>query len=269
MKRKITFLFLLFILFVTFSLSIDEAHIEHPVVINTTKIESEWEKKARLATELLSTQSSVYAHWQAFNTLIYANKKLNLTHLNLEILQRAREKFSSENQQEYIYKELIHTHQLFDQHEEAIKYAEILISMFYLPKAEKNEMSMSIAENAIAIGEYTKAEKFIKSTLPANFNTKSVLSYDECESVLALINLYYFSDESKQASQYVDILLAQEDSSDEQRAHALLIKGGIYEQDRYYDEARKCFIQALDIHPNRNAVEARIEGIAEKSNSSM
>ncbi len=269
MKKKLTFLVLLLLVFATFSLSRNEIHVEHPVVIDTTKIESEWEKKARLAKELLSTQSSVYAHWQAFNTLIYANKKLHKTHLNLEILQRAQEKFKSQKQQEFIYKELVHTHQLFAQHEEAIKNAEILISMFYLPKHEKNEISITISENAIAIGEYEKAEKFIKSTLPSNFNTRSVLTNEECENVLALINLYYFSDESKQASQYVDILLSQKNSSDEQRAHALLIKGGIYEQDRYYEEARECFIQALDIHPNRAAVEARIEGIAEKSNSSM
>ncbi len=269
MKKKLIFLSLLFLLFTVFSLSINEAHIELPVVINSTKIESEWEKKARLSTELLSTQSSVYAHWQAFTTLIYANKKLNKTHFNIEILKKAQTKFTQTKQQEYIYKELISTYQLFAQHEEAIKNAEIFISSFYLPKREKNEISMSIAENAIAIGEYTKAENFIKSTLPSNFNTNTVLTNDECESVLALINLYYYSDDNKDASQYVDILLSQKHSSSEQRAHALLIKGGIYEQDRYYDEARACFIEALDIHPNRAAVEARIEGISKKSNTSM
>ncbi len=269
MKIKLTFFTLLIILFLAFSLSINDAHIELPVVINTTKIESEWEKKARLSTELLSTQSSVYAHWQAFTTLIYANKKLNKTHLNIDILNKAKDKFTSKEHQEYIYKELVQTHQLFAQHQEAIKNAEILISMFYIPKKEKNEICTSIGESAIAIGEYEVAEKFIKLTLPPVFNAKSELSYDECESVLALVNLYYFNDNTKYANQYVDILLAQNNSSDEQRAHALLIKGGIYEQDRYYEDARKCFLQALDIHPNRAAVEARIEGVGKKSNNSM
>lgn len=252
------FCLLFSILFMCTACSTDSTAVKQDKELMIQAVESaDWSLASLIAQRILMEEVNPEIRWQALEVLVHADKqRMDLT-WTLPALTKALSEFESEEQQKYIYKELISLYTALNDYEKTIDLIKKCIDLPQTSLAEKTELELKIAQLALAHNDFATAEEQLLVCLERE---KTGTFYNQC--LFDLSNLYFLLNNIEKVEEYTDLYLALPEATNEDKSWILFIKGDILETQEKYEEALQSFMQAIEYHPNKEVVELRIKNLS-------
>ncbi len=253
------------ILILTFSLSAcneeskKEDELTSFILVEQALEKNDWTVAAHLSQRILIEELDMNKRWQALQSLVESTKSLGDVRWTITALEGNLIDFTSPKAQEYILSELIIAHASALNYTAATEYAEKLLKNQNLSDARIAELEITIANYALILSDFTKAENSLKSCL---LKDELAESYRQCTFMLG--NLYYLSNKNEESMQQIDIFLNLPDISYPNRAQALFLKGDMLETAGKKKEALELYKQSIRYHPNPETIQVRIKNLETK-----
>ncbi len=242
------------VLFLSGCLGEDESAQDY-ALFETALEESDWSLAAQLAQRILIQELDSQKRWEVFQQLIYATKELGNISNVISVLESNMQTFTQPEQRIFIYEELVEAYSALQQFDKAIETGQNLLLLEGISEERKIAIEFQLLEYALNSFDFENAKAILYSLA-----LKNPIGY---EKIIAEYNytLAFLSENYEDAIVFVDAYLTLHGLLDDEIALALFIKGDCLELLGRYEEAIAVFEESLINHPNKKAVELRIENL--------
>ena len=220
----------------------------------------DWAQVARLLQRYLREENDPEQRWTAWNLQVTASEHMGERLWAIEYLEAMLQEYG--NNPVYagaVLRQLGDSYEMTRQWDKASRAWLQLLDITELAPDEAAFIYRRMGIFHQQARNFALAEDMFEMCI-AQASTPSLL----CECRFYLADTFATDGHLDEALQQITELLAASGASDEIRGRAFFLQGDLYEQQEKREEAAQAFADALSLHPNPSAVQARIDYLANK-----